>query len=427
MLTSLPRGTKDILPAEVGAWRHVEGILRELCARYGFKEIRTPVFEHTELFQRGIGDTTDVVEKEMYTFQDRGNRSITLRPENTASAVRAFVEHKMYADPDPAKLFYMGPMFRYDRPQAGRQRQFHQFGVEALGAPGPNVDAEVILLAVRILETLGLKDLHLKINTVGCPDCRPLYREKLQDYFRPHLAELCEDCRSRFDRNPMRILDCKNEACHALAAGAPKLAECLDEGCRQHFAAVQELLQVSGVDFEVDPTLVRGLDYYTRTAFEIQYPLLGAQSAVCGGGRYDGLVEEIGGPATPGIGFAMGLERVLLALQSQKLLPDTLDAMDVFVIAPRPEVSVQAFRAVEQLRAAGFRAGYDYQQRSIKAQMKAANRLNARYALIFGDDEIARGMVTLRDMRTEDKEHNQKEIPIADMITILKTEVQKNE
>lgn len=426
MLTSLPRGTKDILPVEVGAWRYVEGILRELCARYGFKEIRTPVFEHTELFQRGIGDTTDVVEKEMYTFRDRGNRSITLRPENTASAVRAFVEHKMYGEPDPAKLFYIGPMFRYDRPQAGRQRQFHQFGVEALGAPGPNVDAEVILLAVRILKTLGLKDLQLKINTVGCPACRPLYREKLKEYFRPHLTELCEDCRSRFDRNPMRILDCKNESCHALAVHAPKLAECLDEECKGHFAAVQELLQAAGVAFMIDSTLVRGLDYYTRTAFEIQYPPLGAQSAVCGGGRYDGLVEEIGGPATPGIGFAMGLERMILALQSQNLLPDFSEAIDVFVIAPRPEVSVQAFQIVETLREAGCKAAYDYQQRSVKAQMKAANRLRARYVLIFGEEEVSRGAVTLRDMQTEDKEHNQKEIPIADIITILKTEVQKN-
>ena len=408
MLTSVPRGTKDILPSEVDAWRYVEGILRDLCRCFGFKEIRTPVFEHTELFQRGIGDTTDVVEKEMYTFIDRGKRSITLRPENTASAVRAFIEHKMYAEPDPAKLFYIGPMFRYDRPQAGRQRQFHQFGVELLGAPGPNADA-------------------LKINTVGCPECRPAYRQKLQDYYRPHLEELCEDCRSRFDRNPMRILDCKNEKCHALAAGAPKLAECLDEDCKEHFAKVQELLTASGVDFVIDPTLVRGLDYYTRTAFEIQYTPLGAQSAVLGGGRYDGLVEEVGGPATPGIGFAMGMERVILALESQNLLPASDETIDVFAVAPKPEAAVLAFTTVEKLREAGVCAAYDYQQRSMKAQMKAANRLNAKFVLIFGEDELSRNMVTLRDMTTEDKDNNQREIPIAEIITILKTEVQKNE
>ena len=425
MLTTVPRGTKDILPSEVGAWRYVENVLRDLCARFGFQEIRTPMFEHTELFQRGIGDTTDVVEKEMYTFTDRGNRSITLRPENTASAVRAFVEHKMYAEPDPAKLFYIGPMFRYDRPQAGRQRQFHQFGVEVLGAPGPNVDAEIILLAVEILKTLGLKDLQLKINTVGCPDCRPVYRKMLQDYFRPHLEELCEDCRSRFDRNPLRILDCKTD--HALAAGAPKLLDCLDDKCKAHFEKVQELLKAAGVSFEIDPTLVRGLDYYTRTAFEIQYPPLGAQSAVCGGGRYDGLVEEVGGPATPGIGFAMGLERLILALQSQNLLPAFDDAIDVFVVAPNGAAEVQAFTAVNALREAGLKAAYDYKMGSMKSQMKAANRRNARFTVIFGEDELSRGCVTLRDMKTEDKEHNQKEIPLSDMTTILKTEVHKNE
>ena len=306
-MTTLPRGTKDILPAEVGAWRYVEGVLRDLCARFGFAEIRTPLFEHTELFQRGIGDTTDVVEKEMYTFADRGQRSITLRPENTASAVRAFVEHKMYADPDPTKLFYIGPMFRYDRPQAGRQRQFHQFGVEALGIPTPAIDAEVILLAVQILRSLGLRDLQLKINTVGCPNCRPAYRLKLQDYFRPHL------------------------------------------------------------------------------------------------------------------------ERVLLALQSQNLLPASKAAMDVFVVAPKPEVAALTFQTVEKLREAGLKTAYDYRQGSMKSQMKAADRSGAGYVLIFGEDEVARNMVTLRDMKTADKEHNQKEIPLADITTILMTEVQKND
>lgn len=423
----MPRGTKDILPSEVGAWRYVERVLRDLCARFGFQEIRTPIFEHTELFQRGIGDTTDVVEKEMYTFTDRGNRSITLRPENTASAVRAFVEHKMYADADPAKLFYIGPMFRYDRPQAGRQRQFHQFGVEVLGVASPNVDAEIIVLAVEILKTLGLRDLQLKINTVGCPKCRPVYRKMLQDYFRPHFDELCPLCQSRFDRNPMRILDCKNQKCHALAEGAPKLLDCLDDDCKAHFEKVQEYLKAVGISYEIDPTLVRGLDYYTRTAFEIQYPPLGAQSAVCGGGRYDGLVEEVGGPATPGIGFAMGLERLILALESQHLLPTFDESLEVFVVAPKEDTETLAFRIVTELREAGLKAALDYKQGSMKSQMKAANRRNARYVVILGEDELGRGCVTVRDMRTEDKEHNQKEIPLSDITTILKTEVHKNE
>ncbi|XOQ52641.1 MAG: Histidine--tRNA ligase [Succiniclasticum sp.] len=426
-MTTVPRGTKDILPSEVGAWRYVERVLRDLCARFGFQEIRTPIFEHTELFQRGIGDTTDVVEKEMYTFTDRGNRSITLRPENTASAVRAFVEHKMYADADPAKLFYIGPMFRYDRPQAGRQRQFHQFGVEVLGVASPNVDAEIIVLAVEILKTLGLRDLQLKINTVGCPKCRPVYRKMLQDYFRPHFDELCPLCQSRFDRNPMRILDCKNQKCHALAEGAPKLLDCLDDDCKAHFEKVQEYLKAVGISYEIDPTLVRGLDYYTRTAFEIQYPPLGAQSAVCGGGRYDGLVEEVGGPATPGIGFAMGLERLILALESQHLLPTFDESLEVFVVAPKEDTETLAFRIVTELREAGLKAALDYKQGSMKSQMKAANRRNARYVVILGEDELGRGCVTVRDMRTEDKEHNQKEIPLSDITTILKTEVHKNE
>ena len=300
LLTAAPRGTKDILPADIEAWRYVEKMMRDICTRFGYQEIRTPIFEHTELFQRGIGDTTDVVEKEMYTFTDRGKRSITLRPENTASAVRAYVENKMYADLVPTKLYYIGPMFRYDRPQAGRMRQFHQFGVEALGAANYVIDAEIIMLAVHVLQTLGLKDLKLKINSVGCPQCRPKHREKLQEFFKPKFDELCKDCQSRFERNPLRILDCKNEQCKKLAQGAPALSECLCDECKEHFQGLKTLLTVAGVDFELDSNLVRGLDYYTKTAFEIQYAPLGAQSAVCGGGRYDGLVEEIGGPATPG-------------------------------------------------------------------------------------------------------------------------------
>ncbi len=403
MLTTAPRGTKDIMPEDVKSWRYLEETMRKICAQYGYKEIRTPVFEHTELFLRGIGETTDVVEKEMYTFNDRGNRSITLRPENTASAVRAYIEHKLYAEPAPTKLFYIGPMFRYDRPQAGRYRQFHQFGVEALGIQGPNIDAEIILLAVQILQSLGLKDLKLKINSVGCPKCRPLHREKLQAFFKPHFDELCKDCQSRFDRNPLRLLDCKNPHCQELGQGAPSLEECLCDDCREHFEGLKKLLTAAGIEYEVDHNLVRGLDYYTKTAFEIQYKPLGAQSAVCGGGRYDGLIEEVGGPATPGIGFAMGMERVLLALESQNLLPQEQESIDVFAVCPQQEIFPDVFKAVINLRRAGFKAEFDFQGRSMKAQMKQANKTNAKYVLIFGEDEFARGQVVLRNMSNSEQ------------------------
>ena len=419
MLTTAPRGTKDIMPADVAAWRYLEDTMRKVCAQYGYKEIRTPVFEHTELFLRGIGETTDVVEKEMYTFTDRGERSLTLRPENTASAVRAYIEHKLYAEPAPTKLFYIGPMFRYDRPQAGRYRQFHQFGIEALGIQGPNIDAEIILLAVQILQSLGLKDLKLKINSVGCPNCRPGHREKLQEFFKPNFDQLCKDCKSRYDRNPLRLLDCKNPNCQELGVGAPSLEECLCDECKTHFDGLKELLTAAGVDFEVDHNLVRGLDYYTKTAFEIQYKPLGAQSAVCGGGRYDGLIEEVGGPATPGIGFAMGMERVLLALESQNLLPAADDAMDVFIVCPKKENFTLAFKTAIELRRAGLKVDYDFQGRSMKAQMKAANRVQAKYVLIFGEDEVARGQVVLRNMANSE----QNEIAISDILTKLQVEV----
>ncbi len=413
MLTTAPRGTKDIMPSEISAWRYLEDTVRRICAQYGYKEIRTPVFEHTELFQRGIGDTTDVVEKEMYTFTDRGNRSITLRPENTASAVRAYVEHKLSKEDGATKLYYIGSMFRYDRPQAGRLREFHQFGIEALGIPGPNVDAEIILLAVQVLQELGLRDLKLKINSVGCPKCRPAHREKLQNFFRPHFDELCRDCQSRFERNPLRLLDCKNPHCQELGVGAPSLEECLCEECREHFAKLKELLTAAGVDYEVDHNLVRGLDYYTKTAFEIQYASLGAQSAVCGGGRYDGLVQEISGDeARPGIGFAMGMERVLLALVKQNLLPQFDESIDVYVVCPRQEAFTTAFKTAIELRRAGLKAEYDFNGRSMKAQMKQANKLAAKYVLIFGEDEAARGNVTVRDMATS----GQQEIAINDII-----------
>ena len=398
MLTNAPRGTKDILPDTVGDWNYVEGEIRELCRRFGYSEIRTPIFEHTELFQRGIGEGTDVVDKEMYTFTDRGERSITLRPENTASAVRAYLQNKLYAQSNLVKLFYIGSMFRYDRPQAGRMREFHQFGVEALGEANPAVDAEVILLAMNLLEGLGLKDLELSINSVGCPKCRSKYRTMLQDFFRDKLEDLCEDCRSRFERSPLRILDCKKDSDKPYMADAPKITDCLCEECAEHFAKLKELLTSAGISFTHDSRLVRGLDYYTKTAFEIKYPPLGAQSAVAGGGRYDGLIEEMGGNPTPAVGFATGLERLLLALESQNLLPEKNRSVDAYLVALGETAQAEGFKLLNSLRQQGLSAAMDFAGRSMKAQMKQANKLGAKYSVILGEDEIAEGVVMLRSM-----------------------------
>lgn len=404
MLTNAPRGTKDILPDTVGDWNYVEGEIREMCRRFGYSEIRTPIFEHTELFQRGIGEGTDVVDKEMYTFTDRGERSITLRPENTASAVRAYLQNKLYAQSNLVKLFYIGSMFRYDRPQAGRMREFHQFGVEALGEANPAVDAEVILLAMNLLEGLGLKDLELSINSVGCPKCRSKYRTMLQDFFRDKLEDLCEDCRSRFERSPLRILDCKKDSDKPYMADAPKITDCLCEECADHFAKLKELLTSAGISFTHDPRLVRGLDYYTKTAFEIQYPPLGAQSAVAGGGRYDGLIEEMGGNPTPAVGFATGLERLLLALESQNLLPEKNRSVDAYVVALGETAQAEGFKLLNSLRQQGLSAAMDFAGRSMKAQMKQANKLGAKYSVILGEDEIAEGVVMLRSMEDSSQE-----------------------
>ena len=419
MLINGPRGTKDILPDTVAQWTHVEQVIRELCARYGYREIRTPIFEHTELFLRGIGETTDVVEKEMYTFTDRGDRSLTLRPENTASVVRAYLQNKLYVGDALAKLFYIGSMFRYDRPQAGRYREFHQFGVEALGEENPAVDAEIVLLAVEFLRALGLQELKLHLNSVGCPKCRPVYREKLQEFFRPHLGELCGDCQSRFERNPLRLLDCKHEHCHALSEGAPRITDCLCDECRTHFAEVQSYLAAAGVSFELDANLVRGLDYYTKTAFEVKYTPLGAQSAVAGGGRYDGLVEEVGGPPTPGIGFAVGLERVLLALEKQGLLHEAPESVDVFVVALGEAAKLPAFKILQDLRAAKLTAGMDFAGRSMKAQMKQANKKNARFVAILGEDEVKEASALLKDMNTSE----QKKVALCDLVSAICVEV----
>ena len=407
-----PRGTNDFLPADTAKWQKMEELLRELCRKYGFGELRTPVFEETELFSRGVGDTTDIVQKEMYTFEDHAGRSITLRPENTASACRAYLENKLYGQVQPVKLYYMGPMFRYEKPQAGRFRQFHQFGLECLGSAEPAADAEIIAFAWEFYNRLGIKGLQVKLNSVGCPNCRPKYKQALQEYFRPHLEELCGSCRDRFERNPLRILDCKSEICQGIGAGAPLIYDYLCPECAEHFATVQEMLRAAHIDYVLDPHMVRGLDYYTKTAFEIQITEIGAQSAICGGGRYDGLIEEIGGASTPAVGFALGMERVLAALKAQGDDIETDNTLDVYVISGGDtQLKAAAFALTKELREAGFQVEMEYGAKSFKAQMKAADRLKASFAVIFGESEFAEGKAALKDM----KEGGQDAVPLAEI------------
>lgn len=394
------RGTQDILPDQVYKWNYMESVIRKLCALYDYGEIRTPMFEATELFNRGIGDTTDVVTKEMYTFEDRGGRSITLRPENTASVVRAYLEHKMYGDQQVHKVFYIGSMFRYDRPQAGRYREFHQFGVEVLGAESPAADAEVISLAYNLFKKLGLKDLVLHINSIGHSECRNAYRKKLIEFFEPKVDQLCEDCRERLHKNPLRILDCKEEGCRKASEGAPVITDYLCDDCQEKFDAVKQYLTAMDIPFEVDPRLVRGLDYYTNTAFEIQYTPLGAQSAVCGGGRYDGLVEQVGGPHTPGIGFAVGMERLLLALEMQNLIPEPKKPDMVYIAALGHDAIAEGMRIQKVLREKDIITDMDLQGKSLKGQMKHAGKYGAKICVIIGSNELAAGAAAVKDMET---------------------------
>ena len=395
-----PRGTKDILPADAAQWQYVESVVREICALFGYGEIRLPIFEQSELFARGIGDATDIVQKEMYTFKDRGERLLTLRPEFTAGVVRAYLEHKMYGWAQPVKLFYYGPLFRYERPQAGRQRQFNQFGVEAFGSADPALDVEIIALACEFLRKIGLTELTVEINSIGCRACRPDFRAKLQEYFMPRLLEMCSDCQSRFEKNPLRILDCKSEKCAIIAVDAPQNSDCLCEECATHFAAVQKILANLDLNIVINPRLVRGLDYYTKTVFEIKCNELGAQSSVCGGGRYDNLVEEFDGSPTPAVGVAFGLERVIIILQKLGLLGERLEEkpVKVFVAALGIAARAPAAKLVNDLRQRGVVCEMDYMGRSVKAQFKYAGKLNVRYVAVFGDQELIDQTVTIKNM-----------------------------
>ncbi len=393
-----PRGTQDFLPDMVEKWHYLEGVIRQVCRDYGYQEIRTPMFEVTELFQRGVGETTDIVQKEMYSVSAKDEDKFTLRPEGTASVCRAYVENKLYGGNLPVKLYYMGPMFRHERPQAGRFRQFHQFGVEVLGADQPMVDAEVISLAWDIYRRLGIIGLELHINSVGCPECRKEHRKALQEFLRPHREELCSDCQNRFEKNPLRILDCKKPHCREISQGAPTTLDMLCSECAEHFAKLKAFLDGAGVPYQVDPRLVRGLDYYQKTAFEIMAEDIGAQSAVCGGGRYDGLVEEIGGPRTPGIGFAMGLERAVGVLEKQNKFPEIKEKNFAVLISLGEAAQKRAFAMVNHLRSQSIPVGIDLLDRSLKSQLKGADREGAKLALILGEEELARGVIIMRDL-----------------------------
>ena len=382
MSIQIPRGTQDILPGEVEKWQLIESKARELCEKFQYKEIRTPIFEHTELFTRSVGETTDVVQKEMYTFEDRGGRSVTLRPEGTASTVRSFVQHKMYGDPNqPVKLYYMGPMFRYERPQAGRFRQFVQFGVEALGSKDPAIDAEVIALAMSIYQSLGLNKLKLIINSLGDQESRLAHRSALIQHFQPRIGEFCDDCQNRLEKNPMRILDCKKDRDHELMASAPSIIDYLNDESKAYFEKVQQYLTDLDIQFVVDPNLVRGLDYYNHTAFEIMSDAegFGAITTLCGGGRYNGLTQEIGGPETPGIGFAFSIERFIAALQAEKVDLPIKNELDCYLVSLGEQAQDYTVKLLQSLRLAGFSAERDYLNRKLKAQMKAADRLNAKF------------------------------------------------
>lgn len=403
MSITAPRGTADILPSDILKWKYIEGKISDICEKFGYQEIRTPVFENTELFERGVGDTTDVVQKEMYTFNDKGNRSITLRPEGTAGVARAFLEHNIYSKPLPAKLFYMISCYRYEKPQAGRMREFHQFGAECFGSQMPSVDGEMVAMAYTILTELGIDDVELNINSIGCPACRKKYNEALKEYFRPYLesGELCETCRGRFDKNPLRILDCKSPVCGEIAKKAPTLLDYICDECRDHFEKVKSYLDAIGIKYVVDGTIVRGLDYYTKTVFEFKTSLSGAAGTVCGGGRYDGLIEELGGDSTPAIGFAMGIERIILALSQSGKMPEFEFIPDVYIANIGSETDIYATVLVDKLRRGGIKAERDLCGRSLKAQMKYANKCGARYVVVIGEEEAASNSALLKNMNTK--------------------------
>jgi len=410
------RGFNDILPDEMGKWQFVEKKAREIFEGFGFSEIRIPVIERTELFARGIGESTDIVEKEMYTFVDRSGNSLTLRPEATASIARAYLEHQLYTFDPVAKLYFIGPMFRYERPQKGRYRQFYQIDAEVFGVENPVVDAEVITMLMHFLKEVGLEKLELQINSLGCRNCRPRYREALKDYIEKRSFQFCEDCQRRFSTNPLRVFDCKIETCREALGEAPKVIRYLCPECQDHFEKVKTYLEMADLHFILNPAMVRGLDYYTRTAFEVVSYQLGSQNAVTGGGRYDNLFQEIGGIDIPGIGFAIGMERLISLLPKEKGLKPHLP---LFIAALGERASQEAYQLVNQLHLQAVRVELDYEGKSLKSQMRRADKLKARYVLILGEEELNRGKAVLRNMENK----TQEEIPLQNIVNILKEKI----
>lgn len=411
-MIQLVKGTKDIYGVEVKAWQEIEGKMRRLCETFGIGEIRTPAFEFTELFVRGVGETTDIVQKEMYTFTDDGDRSLTLRPEGTAGAVRAYIEHGMHNQAQPTKLYYISPTFRCENTQAGRQRQFHQFGIEILGSYSAAQDAEVISVATALLEEMGIKGVELRINSLGCPECRARYNRTLKEFIGKNLDKLCDTCKERFEKNPLRVLDCKEEGCQVIIADAPSVLDCLDEECTAHFEKVQAILKENGIPFTVDPKIVRGLDYYTRTVFEFVFDGL----TVCGGGRYDMLVEECGGKPTGAVGFGLGIERLMMILEKLNGPLADMPERDVYIGSMGEAGLMRAQALTFALRKSGVKADCDTVERSVKAQMKYANKIGAKYSVILGDSELESGKVQLKEMETGEAE----EVSVADLVEILK-------
>lgn len=398
MIVNAPKGTIDITPKDVYKWHYIEKKLRDISDKYNFKEIRTPNFEHTELFQRGVGDTTDVVSKEMYTFLDKGDRSITLRPEGTAGAARSFIETGMYAESQPTKLYYIIPCYRYEKPQAGRLREFRQFGVEMYGSSLPSCDAEVISIAKRIFDTLGIKKLTLNINNIGCPECRKEYNKKLLEFLNDKKDSLCDTCKDRLLKNPMRIFDCKSSVCQNIMKDAPTMFDSVCDSCKTHFDKVCEYLDSMKIDYNIDKGIVRGLDYYTKTVFEFISTDIGAQGTVCGGGRYDNLIEEIGGKSMPGMGFAIGLERLLLVMESLDIPFDKEERIKLFVASLDDSADVFSQKLVSDLRENNVKCEKDFMGRTLKAQLKYANKINAEYTVVIGEEEINNNKFNIKNM-----------------------------
>lgn len=398
VITKKIKGTEDVLQRISYRWQFVEDVMRKESAAYGFKEIRTPVFEHTELFARGVGQTTDVVQKEMYTFDTKGGESVTLRPEGTAGAARAVIEHGLVNDSLPIKASYFVSCYRYEKPQAGRLREFHQFGLECYGTQSPVADAELICAAQSIFDRLGIKQLRLEINSIGCPTCRAEYHKALKEYFYGYKDELCDTCNSRLEKNPMRILDCKSPVCSKIAGGAPKITDYLCDECKEHFASVQKYLDAAGVEYTVNPTIVRGLDYYTKTVFEFVTDFIGAQGTVCGGGRYDGLIEELGGKHLPSLGFAMGIERLLMLMDKQGIEIPQPSTCDLYVAVMGESASLKSFEIIKAVRSCGLIAETDIVGRGLRAQMKYADKIGAKFSMVLGDNEIEQGKAVIKNM-----------------------------